>query len=74
MSADTPLELTSDGDELLVSPIHSKPRQRDLRASLEKISRKFGGHLKRLSVWEVGAAVSLGEIPTLGRTLRQTPS
>ena len=49
ISADTPLELTSNGDALLVSPIRSKARQKKLRASLDKINRKFGDDLKRLA-------------------------
>jgi antitoxin component of MazEF toxin-antitoxin module len=49
ISADTPLELTSNGDALLISPIRDKARQKKLRASLEKINRKFGDDLKRLA-------------------------
>jgi len=49
ISADTPLELTSDGDALLVSPIRDRARQRRLRASQDKINRKFGDDLKRLA-------------------------
>jgi antitoxin MazE len=49
ISADTPLELTTDGDSLLVSPVRDKKRQRRLRASLDKINRKFGEDLRRLA-------------------------
>ena len=49
ISAETPLELTSNGDALLVSPVRDKARQRKLRASLDKINRKFGDDLKRLA-------------------------
>ena len=49
ISADTPLELTSNGDALLVSPVRDKARQKKLTASLDKINRKFGGDLKRLA-------------------------
>jgi antitoxin MazE len=49
ISADTPLDLTTDGDSLLVSPVRDKARQKKLRASLEKINRKFGDDLKRLA-------------------------
>jgi len=49
ISADTPLELTSNGDVLMVSPVRDKPRQKKLRASLDKINRKFGDDLKRLA-------------------------
>ena len=49
ISADTPLELTSNGDALMVTPVRDKARQRKLRASLDKINRKFGEDLKRLA-------------------------
>ncbi len=49
ISAETPLELTSNGDVLVVAPVRDKARQRKLRASLEKINRQFGDDLKRLA-------------------------
>jgi antitoxin component of MazEF toxin-antitoxin module len=49
ISADTPLELTSNGDVLMVTPVRDKARQRKLRASLNKINCKFGDDLKRLA-------------------------
>ncbi len=49
ISAETPLELTSNGDVLVIAPIRDKARQRKLRASLEKINRQFGDDLKRLA-------------------------
>ena len=48
ISADTPLELTTNGDSLLISPVRDKTRQKKLRASLDKINEKFGDDLKRL--------------------------
>ena len=49
ISADTPLELSTNGDSLLVSPVRDKARQRKLRTSLDKINRTFGDDLKRLA-------------------------
>ena len=49
ISADTPLELTTNGDSLMISPIRDKARQEQLNASLDKINRKFGDDLKRLA-------------------------
>ena len=49
ISADTPLELTSDGDSLLISPVRDKARQKKLQSSLDKINRKFGDDLKQLA-------------------------
>ena len=47
ISADTPLELTTDGDALMVSPVRGEAREAQLRASLDKINRKFGDDLRR---------------------------
>ena len=49
ISADTPLELTTNGDSLLVSPIRDKASKKKLQASLDKINHKFGDDLKRLA-------------------------
>lgn len=49
ISQETPLEITSNGDALLVSPIRDRKENKRLRASLEKINRIFGEDLKRLA-------------------------
>jgi antitoxin MazE len=49
ISADTPLEISTNGDQLLVTPCRSKTRQKKIEASLEKINAKFGEDLKRLA-------------------------
>lgn len=49
ISADTPLELTTNGDSILITPVRDKKRQEKLRASLDKINRKFGNDLRRLA-------------------------
>jgi len=49
VTADTPLELTTNGDSILISPIRPKDRQNRLRKSLEKINRKYSDDLKRLA-------------------------
>ncbi|NQT88747.1 AbrB/MazE/SpoVT family DNA-binding domain-containing protein [bacterium] len=49
ISADTPLELTSDGDHLMISPVRDVQRQQKLQASLDKINQRFGDDLKRLA-------------------------
>ncbi len=49
ISADTPLELTTNGDSILVSPVRDKRRRQKLQASLDKINCKFGDDLRRLS-------------------------
>ncbi len=49
ISADTPLDVTTNGDSLLVSPVRDKARQQKLRASLKKINQKYGDDLRRLA-------------------------
>ena len=49
ISAETPLELSTDGDSILISPVRDEARRRKLRASLDKINRKFGEDLRRLA-------------------------
>ena len=49
ITADTPLEITSDGDHLMISPVRDPQRQRKLQASLDKINQRFGDDLKRLA-------------------------
>lgn len=49
ITADTPLELVSNGTDLVISPIRDKVRQEKLQASLDKINRNFGDDLKRLA-------------------------
>jgi antitoxin MazE len=49
ISPETPLELTTDGRCLLVSPVRDKKREDRLRASLAKINRRYGNDLKRLA-------------------------
>ena len=49
ISPETQLELTTDGNRLLVSPVRDKKRQERLRASLKKINGKYGDDLKRLA-------------------------
>ncbi|MCA8996693.1 MAG: AbrB/MazE/SpoVT family DNA-binding domain-containing protein [Planctomycetaceae bacterium] len=49
ITAETPLELTTNGDVILIRPIRDKRRQRQLQASLDKINQKFGEDLERLA-------------------------
>lgn len=43
------MELTTNGDAILIRPIRDKRRQRQLQASLEKINQQFGDDLERLA-------------------------
>lgn len=49
ISAETPLELTTNGDQILVTPCRDKARQKKLAASLQSIHAKFGDDLRRLA-------------------------
>lgn len=49
VTPDTPLELTTNGDSLLVAPVRNKARQKRLAASLEKVNRRHGDDLRRLA-------------------------
>ncbi|MBT3279122.1 MAG: AbrB/MazE/SpoVT family DNA-binding domain-containing protein [Phycisphaerales bacterium] len=48
ISPDTPLEISTDGNALMVSPARKPARQKKISASLDKINRKFSDDLKRL--------------------------
>ena len=49
ISAETPLELSTNGDQILVTPCRDKSRQKKLAASLKSINEKFGDDLRRLT-------------------------
>jgi antitoxin MazE len=45
----TPLELTTDGNVLLVTPVREKRKQKELAEVLKKIDRQYGPVFKRLA-------------------------
>lgn len=49
ISADTPLEISTNGDQLLVTPCRDKSRQKKIEGSLKKINEQFKDDLKRLA-------------------------
>jgi len=49
ISWDTPLELSTNGDALMIVPIRDNARTTKVRASLRKINRSCGDDLKRLA-------------------------
>ncbi|MEA1950249.1 MAG: AbrB/MazE/SpoVT family DNA-binding domain-containing protein [Planctomycetota bacterium] len=49
VTADTPLKLVTNGDTLMISPVRDEERQKKLRASLDKINRKYSDDLRRLA-------------------------
>ncbi len=49
ITADTQLELTTNGDAILVRPVRDTRRQQQLQASLDKINGQFSDDLQRLA-------------------------
>lgn len=45
----TPLEISTDGDVLVVTPVRDRARERKFKRAVEKINRKYAGLFKRLS-------------------------
>ncbi len=46
---DTPLELSTDGNVLIVAPVRDDERRRQFSDALEETNRKYGRALKRLA-------------------------
>ena len=49
ITPETPLELMTNGDTLVIRPVRDKERQRYLEETLEEINRKYGRALKKLA-------------------------
>ena len=45
----TPLEISTDGTLLLISPVRDEKRRRQFHEALEKANAKYGRALKRLA-------------------------
>jgi antitoxin MazE len=45
----TPLEITTDGSILLISPVRDEKRRRQFQEALAKVNAKYGHALKRLA-------------------------
>lgn len=46
---DTPLEVSTDGQALVVTPVRDKARQAKFRKALASANRRYGKALKRLA-------------------------
>ncbi len=49
MDMDTPLEITTDGRSLIISPVEAADRQKKFFAVLEKVNKAHGKTLKKLA-------------------------
>lgn len=47
--AETPMEMTTDGDALIVSPVRDAARRRKFEAAIAETHRRYGRTLKRLA-------------------------
>jgi antitoxin MazE len=45
----TPLDISTDGKMLLISPVRDEERKRQFQAAVEKANLKYGRALKRLA-------------------------
>jgi len=46
---DTPLEISTDGEVLIVAPVRDAKRKRKFQESLKSANRKYGRALKKLA-------------------------
>ncbi len=49
IDADTPLEISTDGQVLIVSPVRDAKRRKGFQKALDAANRKYGRALKRLA-------------------------
>jgi antitoxin MazE len=49
IDAETSLEISCDGDVIVIAPVRSKKRQARLAAALHEINEKYAGVFKRLA-------------------------
>ena len=49
ITENTPLEITTDGQSLNISPVQDEKRRKQFEAALKKTNKKFGKALKKLA-------------------------
>jgi len=49
IDADTPLDITTDGEALIITPVRDKKRRQAFEAALEKTNRRYGRMLNNLA-------------------------
>ncbi|MFP7754516.1 AbrB/MazE/SpoVT family DNA-binding domain-containing protein [Thermodesulfobacteriota bacterium B35] len=49
IDADTPLDISTDGQVLIISPVRDAERQKKFKKALEKTNRRYGKALKKLA-------------------------
>ena len=48
IDAETPLEVTTDGKILIISPVRNKTREKKVQSALKKVNKRHSKTLKRL--------------------------
>ena len=49
ITKDTPLEINTDGRNLVISPVDDKDREKKVNAAMEKIHKKYASTFKALA-------------------------
>ena len=49
IDADTPLDISTDGEVLIITPVRNRKRRKDFEAALASSNRRYGKMLKRLA-------------------------
>ena len=49
ITPDTPLEITTDGRCLVLSPVRTKKEEERFQAALDSVHKRFGSAMKRLA-------------------------
>jgi antitoxin component of MazEF toxin-antitoxin module len=49
ITMETPLEIATDGQNLIISPVHSARREKRFRSALEAVNRRHSKTLKALA-------------------------
>jgi antitoxin MazE len=49
IDAETPLDISTDGQVLVITPVRDEQRQQKFRKALESANRRYGRALKRLA-------------------------
>ncbi len=49
IDGETPLDISTDGKVLIISPVRDEKRQKQFEEALDKVNRKYGRALKKLA-------------------------
>ena len=49
IDSDTPLDISTDGEVLVIAPVRDARRQKKFKAALDKANRRYGRTLKKLA-------------------------